>query len=237
MISWEHVAVRRSSGRRATPRPAEGTSLVYATAFHRVSDVDELRRMVAEVGAAELITIGPDGYPRATLLPIIWTGDVVRAHMARPNPHWAEIPDNTPALLVCAGPQAYVSPSWYPSKREHGKVVPTWNYTSVHLRGTATVHDDPEWLRDQIAALTDLNERDRSHPWQVTDAPSRFIDGQLRGIVGVEINVERVEGKAKLSQNRSSEDQNGVIDGLGRETRSGARDIADAMRVAATPAR
>jgi transcriptional regulator len=116
---------------------------MYATAFNRVSDIDEIRRMVAEVGAAELITTGSDRYPRATLLPIVWTGDTVLAHMARPNPHWTEIDDGSPALLVCTGAQAYISPSWYASKREHGKVVPTWNYSSVHLRGTARVHDGP----------------------------------------------------------------------------------------------
>jgi transcriptional regulator len=203
---------------------------MYATAFNRVSDMDEVRRMVATVGAAELITIGSDGYPQATLLPIIWSGAVVTTHMARPNPHWTQIADNAPALLVCSGPQAYISPSWYSSKREHGKVVPTWNYTSVHLRGAATVHDDPEWLRSQVTALTGLHEHDRHEPWHVTDAPSRFVEGQLRGIVGIEIRVERVEGKAKLSQNRSAEDQRGVIDGLGGEADQGAAGVADAMR-------
>ncbi len=203
---------------------------MYATAFNRVSDIDELRGMVAAVGAAELITVSADGYPRATLLPIIWTGDVVTTHMARPNPHWTEIADNALALLVCSGPQAYITPSWYSSKREHGKVVPTWNYTSVHLRGTAIAHDDPEWLRSHVTALTDLHERGRQDPWHVSDAPSRFVDAQLRGIVGIEIRVERVEGKAKLSQNRSADDQRGVIEGLGREADHDADGVADAMR-------
>ncbi len=203
---------------------------MYATSFNRVKDIDELRRMVTAVGAAELITTGPDGYPLATLLPIIWTGEIVTTHMARPNPHWTQIADDAPALLVCSGPQAYITPSWYASKQEHGKVVPTWNYTSVHLRGTATVHEDPEWLGRQVSALTDLHEHDRAHPWHVTDAPSRFVDSQLRGIVGVEIRVTAVEGKAKLSQNRSEADQHGVIDGLDREPDQGSAAVADAMR-------
>jgi transcriptional regulator len=205
---------------------------MYATSFNRVADIDELRRMVATVGAAELITTGSDGYPLATLLPIIWTDDVVTTHMARPNAHWTEIGDDAPVLLVCSGPQAYITPSWYASTREHGKVVPTWNYTSVHLRGTATVHEDPDWLRAQVSALTDLHEHDRAHPWHVTDAPSRFVDGQLRGIIGVEIRVKSVEGKAKLSQNRSEADQHGVIDGLDREPDQGSAAVADAMRAA-----
>jgi transcriptional regulator len=203
---------------------------MYATAFNRITDIAEIRAMVAAVGAAELITTGTDGYPQATLLPIIWNGEIVTAHMARPNPHWKDIGSDAPVLIVCRGPQAYVSPSWYATKREHGKVVPTWNYTSVHLRGTATVHDDPEWLRGHVARLTELHEQDRPHPWQVTDAPDDFIEGQLRGIVGVEIHVHTVEGKAKLSQNRSTSDQQGVIDGLQREATADAAAVAAAMQ-------
>lgn len=203
---------------------------MYATAFNRVADIAEIRRMVAEIGAAELITTAPDGYPQATLLPIVWTGEVVLAHMARANRHWTEIADGCPALLVCAGAQAYISPSWYASKREHGKVVPTWNYSSVHLRGTAHVHDDPGWLRHQVTALTDRNERERAHPWHVTDAPERFVAGQLKGIVGVEIRVERVDAKVKLSQNRSSADRHGVIEGLTREPSADAAVVAAAMQ-------
>ncbi len=203
---------------------------MYATAFNRVSDIDEIRRMVAELGAAELITTGPDGYPQATLLPILWTGDVVLAHMARANPHWTEIADGAPALLICAGAQAYVSPSWYASKREHGKVVPTWNYSSVHLRGTAGVHDDPAWVRGQVSSLTERHEHGRTHPWQVTDAPERFVDSQLRGIVGLEIQIAQVDAKAKLSQNRSDADRHGVIEGLSQEPSAGAAAVAAAMQ-------
>jgi len=195
-----------------------------------LGEVDEIRRMVAEVGGAELITTALDGYPQATLLPIVWSGDVVLAHMARANPHWTEISDRAPALLICAGAQAYVSPSWYASKREHGKVVPTWNYSSVHLRGTAHVHDDSAWLRAQVTALTDHHEGDRADPWQVTDAPERFLQGQLRGIVGIEVRVERIDAKAKLSQNRSAADRRGVIDGLSSEPAADAAGIASAMR-------
>jgi transcriptional regulator len=203
---------------------------MFAPPFQRVNDESEIRAMVATVGAAELITTGPDGYPQATLLPILWREGVVLAHMARANPHWKEIADGAPALLVCAGPQAYISPSWYAAKAEHGKVVPTWNYLSVQLRGLARVHDDVEWLRRQVSALTNEHEDDRAHPWHVTDAPSEFVGAQLRGIIGVSVQIERVEAKAKLSQNRSAEDRRGVIEGLDRERLPDASAVADAMR-------
>jgi transcriptional regulator len=202
---------------------------MFSTAFNRVEEEPDIRAMVAGVGAAELITTGKDGYPQATLLPILWKDDVVLAHMARANPHWREIAPGTPTLLVCAGAQAYISPSWYPAKFEHGKVVPTWNYSTVHLTGLAEVHDDVAWLRRQVSELTDHHEGARDHPWHVTDAPPRFVEAQLRGIVGIEIRVKRVDAKAKLSQNRSEADQRGVIEGLQREDAPGATAVAEAM--------
>lgn len=204
---------------------------MYRPRFNVVDDEHELRAMVAAVGSAELVTVDGDGYPRATLLPIHWEGDVVITHMARANDHWRGIGNDSPALVVCGGPQAYVSPSWYASKAEHGKVVPTWNYSTVHLTGRATVHEDAEWLRAAVTALTERHEQWRSHPWAVTDAPGEFIDGQLRAIVGVEVRIERVEGKAKLSQNRSEADRLGVVAGLREERVAGASAIADAMGV------
>lgn len=185
--------------------------------------------MVAAYGAAELVTTGVDGYPRATLLPILWDGDVVVAHLARANPHWREITGDTPALLVCGGPQAYVSPGWYASKAEHGRVVPTWNYSAVHLTGRARVHDDPDWLREVVTRLTDHHETGRESRWRVTDAPASYVAGQLRAIVGVEVRVERVEAKAKLSQNRSEADRRGVVDGLTAERTAGAGEVARSM--------
>ena len=190
---------------------------MYTPPFNAVADDGEIRAMVAAVGSAWLVTVGADGVPVATLLPIMWSGDTVVAHMARANPQWTQIGPGTPALLIVTGPQAYVSPSWYPAKAEHGKVVPTWNYTAVHLSGTVQVHDEPEWIRAAVTDLTDLHERGRENRWQVSDAPSAYIDGQLRGIVGLEISIHRVEGKAKLSQNRSDSDQLGVIAGLQAE--------------------
>jgi transcriptional regulator len=191
---------------------------VFVPASNRVAEDGEIRRMVAAIGAAQLITTGGDGYPRATLLPVIWSGDVVLAHMARANAHWKEIADGSP------------SPGWYASKADDGKVVPTWNYSSVQLRGSVRVHHDPEWLRAQVTTLTDRHEHERAEPWHVTDAPPAFVEGQLRGIVGIELDVEQVDAKAKLSQNRSAQDQDGVIDGLAHETGAEAMAVAEAMR-------
>ena len=202
---------------------------LYVPRSNAVDDEQEIRDMVAGIGTAQLVTVGAEGYPLATLLPIVWDGDTVIAHMARANAHWKQIEPDTPALLVVTGPQAYISPSWYLSKAEHGKVVPTWNYSVVQLSGRARVHDDADWLRTAVDTLTELHEAGRSAPWSSSDAPEEFIHGQLRAIVGVEIAVERVVAKAKLSQNRSEADRGGVVAGLRREPSAGALAVAEQM--------
>lgn len=202
---------------------------MYIPRFNLVDDETEIRGMVAAVGAAELITVGSDGYPLASLLPVIWREDTVVAHMARANPHWSAIADDTPALLVCTSPHAYVSPSWYAAKAEHGRVVPTWNYSSVHLTGRVRVHTDAGWLRAAVTDLTEVHEAGRAEPWAVADAPAAYIEKNLRAIVGIEMHVERVEGKAKLSQNRSAEDRAGVVAGLRADDTPSAAAVAAAM--------
>lgn len=202
---------------------------MFVPTVNRLDDDSEVRRLVAHARTAQFVTVGEDGFPVATLLPIIWTGDVVLAHMAKANPQWRGLAAASPCLLVCSGPEAYVSPSWYATKAEHGRVVPTWNYSAVHLSGTVTVHDDRDWLRDIVTRLTDLHEGHRDTPWHVGDAPEAYIGGQLGGIVGLEVAITRVEAKAKLSQNRSTADRQGVVDGLRGENFGGARDVADAM--------
>lgn len=205
---------------------------MYVPHVNAIPDEVEVRRLVAHVGAAQLVTVGPDGYPLATLLPIMWEGDTVIAHMARANPHWTHIGDGSPALLVVTGPQAYVSPSWYASKTEHGRVVPTWNYSAVHLTGLAQVHDDAAWVRAAVDDLVERHEAHRPAAWHTSDAPERYIEGQLRAIVGIHVAVNHAEGKAKLSQNRSIADREGVIDGLRLEDSRGAAEVADVMAAA-----
>lgn len=202
---------------------------MYVPAPNAVDDESQVRAMVAALGTGELVTVGPDGYPVATLLPVLWDGDTVVAHMARANDHWRSLLEPTKALLVVTGPQAYVSPAWYASKAEHGRVVPTWNYESVHLTGTVRVHDDVDWLRTAVTRLTDAHEQPRPEPWAVTDAPERYTSGMLRAIVGLELTVERVEAKRKYSQNRSDADRAGVVAGLRDESDPRASAVADAM--------
>ncbi len=202
---------------------------MYVPHFNLMDD-SEVPAFLDAIGSAELITTGVDGYPLATLLPLIRDGDRLVLHMARANPHWRAIGPDTPALAVVSGPQGYVSPAWYAAKAEHGRVVPTWNYSAVHITGRATVHDDAEWVRDAVTRLTDQHERPRPEPWAVTDAPATYVDKQLRAIVGIELVIERVEAKAKLSQNRSVEDRAGVVEGLDREGGPREHAVADAMR-------
>lgn len=134
-----------------------------------------------------------------------------------------------PALAVVTDAEAYVSPAWYATKAEHGRVVPTWNYSAVQFTGRLRRHDDPEWLLDAVDRLTELHEGSRAEPWAVADAPSTYVEKQLRAIVGLELTVEGVEGKAKLSQNRSAEDRSGVVAGLREEGGHRESAVADQM--------
>lgn len=140
---------------------------------------------------------------------------VLRGHLARPNAQWRACVEGCDALVVFQGPEHYVSPSWYPTKQETHRVVPTWNYAVVQVRGRALAIEDPAWLHAQIRALTSLMEGKRPEPWAVDDAPAEFLEGQVRGIVGIEIPIDTIEGKWKASQNRNEADRAGVVEGLG----------------------
>jgi transcriptional regulator len=168
------------------------------------------------------------------MLPFVWVpaaGErgALHGHVARNNDQW-KLPAAGEALAIVRGPgDAYITPGFYPSKREHGRVVPTWNYMTAHVYGELVVHDDPVWVEDLVRRLTGKHEAYREHPWSVDDAPRAFIEGQLRAIVGVELVVSRIEAKAKLSQNRTPADVEGVIAGL-RER--GDFEAADAVELA-----
>ncbi|MGN6588905.1 MAG: FMN-binding negative transcriptional regulator, partial [Sphingomicrobium sp.] len=140
-------------------------------------------------------------------------GDVLCAHLAKGNEQIEQLREPPPTSVLFHGPQGYVSPSWYATKQEHGRVVPTWNYVVVQVWGEPLLHDDPEWLRAQIDELTNVAEAQRPEPWKTADAPSDFLTGQLKGIVGVEIPITRIEGKWKVSQNQPDRNAAGVIDG------------------------
>ncbi|MFF0339131.1 FMN-binding negative transcriptional regulator [Kribbella sp. NPDC004875] len=181
---------------------------------HFAGDDAAVQELLAQHGAADLVTMTPDGL-MATMLPFIHDPErnVLLGHLARNNEHWQQ-PVIGEALVIMRGPDAYVSPTWYASKQEHGRVVPTWNYITAHIHGTLTVHDDPVWVEDVVRRLSDLHEAGRAEPWSVDDAPAKYVSGQLRAIVGVELAITRIEAKFKLSQNRPEADVDGVIDGL-----------------------
>lgn len=169
-----------------------------------------------------LICSGEDG-PLANPVPFLLDAaaapkGVVRAHLARANRQWQALAAGEPALAVFQGVDTYVTPSWYETKKETGKVVPTWNYAIVQVRGPVRVIEDREWLRRQITALTAQHEEGRTQPWAVTDAPEDFVAAQLKGIVGIEMTIESIEGKWKVSQNRPAPDRIGVAEGLAAET-------------------
>lgn len=164
--------------------------------------------------------VDPDPRPFGTL----------RGHVARANPVWREASPGADALVIFQGPDTYISPSWYPTKRETGKVVPTWNYVVVHAHGTPRFIDDRAWLRAFVEKLTDRHEAQRREPWKVTDAPADYIDKQVGAIIGLEVPVTRLAGKWKLSQNRPAHDRAGVVEGLRRDAGHSAGIMADLVR-------
>ncbi len=194
---------------------------MYVPAHFAPPSPDAVRDLLDLHGAADLVTPTASGL-LATLLPFVLDvgadGSLLRlrGHLARNNDQWRE-PVTGEALVIVRGPDAYVSPSWYATKAEHGRVVPTWNYVTAHVYGTFVVHDDPAWTEQIVRDLTAKHEFARDPGWSVDDAPERYISGQLRAIVGVEVVISRVEAKWKLSQNRSAADVDGVIGALGNE--------------------
>jgi transcriptional regulator len=202
---------------------------VYVPKHFAVADDDALIARLAQRFAGVLVSVDGDGQPVATHMPVLWDAErrIVSGHIARANPQWRLGAGR--GLIVVTGPEAYVSPSFYPSKADHGKTVPTWNYEAVHFSGAVEWFDDAARLEDVVRRLSAFHEHDRAEPWRIEDAPRGYIDALLRGIVGVEMRVERVEAKQKLSQNKSSADYNGVIGGL-EHGDAAAAEIAALMR-------
>ncbi|MBX3172387.1 MAG: FMN-binding negative transcriptional regulator [Candidatus Eremiobacteraeota bacterium] len=140
--------------------------------------------------------------------------EVLRAHVSKANPQWSRLTEHPHALVVFQGPQGYITPNWYATKKVDGKVVPTWNYSMVQVRGPVRVVHDQDWLHRHVSQLTDFFEQSQSTPWALSDAPASFVHGQLKGIVGLEVTLKSLEGKWKMSQNRAAEDRAGVVEGL-----------------------
>jgi transcriptional regulator len=178
-----------------------------------------LHELVRSLPLGLLITQDADAGLSADPVPFLLEHDeagraVLRAHVARANPVWQAARRDVDSLVVFQGPQAYISPGWYATKAEHGKVVPTWNYVMVQARGKLQVHEDAPWLLSLVTRLTQRHEAALPRPWAVADAPADFIDGMLRAIVGIEIPLQSLAGKWKVSQNRSTADREGVAAGL-----------------------
>jgi transcriptional regulator len=206
---------------------------VYTPPAFREEDPEALRAMMRAVRLATLVTATAEGLV-ATPLPLFLREDegdrgTLYGHVARANPQWRLAP-SPEALAIFSGPDAYITPSWYAAKAEHGPGVPTWNYAAVHVYGPVAFFDDPALLREIVSRLTDLHEGERSTPWSVGDAPEPFVAAQLKGIVGVRLPISRIEGKRKMSQNRPDADRAGVIAGLGESERPLDRAVAEMIR-------
>ena len=209
---------------------------MYNPPAFREDRPEALHGILRAARLALLVSAAPDGgAPEATHLPLLLdTAEgphgTLYGHVARANPHWRALAAGGQARAIFPGPEAYVSPSLYASKAEHGKVVPTWNYIAVHAIGPVEVIEDAERLHALVSRLTDHHEAPRAAAWAVADAPDSFIAGQLKGIVGIVLRIETLIGKRKLSQNRSAADRAGVAEGLGASADPADRAVAGAMR-------
>jgi transcriptional regulator len=207
---------------------------MYTPSNFAINDLPELQQQILGTRLAVLVTHGEEGL-QASHLPLLLRPDqgpngTLYGHFARANPQWKALQNGAQALVIFAGADAYVSPGFYPSKAEHGKVVPTWNYVAVHAFGTAEVFTDADRLRDLVSALTDRHEAGRNNPWKVADAPADYIDGMLKAIVGFALPIQCLEGKRKLSQNRSPADIAGVREGLAASPDAHDQALAHLMR-------
>jgi len=194
---------------------------MYNPPYFQEQRPEVLHQLMREHSLAALVTLGPGGLI-ANHVPLILYPDAgplgtLRGHLSRMNSQWRDSLPEVPALAIFQGPSAYITPSWYPSKDAGGKVVPTYNYMVVHAHGPLQTYDDPRLLERNVRALTELHEARFTEPWSVDDAPADYVQGLLRGIIGIEIPIARLEGKWKLSQNRTGEDRQGAIDGLRQE--------------------
>ena len=171
--------------------------------------------LLRERGFGTLVACGSDGLDAAHVpMEIAQDGSALRCHVARPNPIWKAIAETPSVLVIFPGSDHYISPSWYPAKAEHGSVVPTWNYEAIHVHGSAALFEESARLHAHLTSLTGAYEKPFAEPWAVSDAPADFIERQMRGIVGIEVRIDRIEGKFKLGQNRSQADREGAIAGL-----------------------
>lgn len=211
---------------------------MYTPSYFKDEDLASLHGQIEATRLATLVTFDETGL-QASHIPLLLeptqgSQGTLYGHLAKANPQWKALATGAEALLIFQGPDAYISPSFYAAKAEHGKVVPTWNYLAVHAYGRADVFTDPERLLQIVTGLTDKHEASRAEPWAVSDAPADYIEKMLNGIVGFAIPIERLEGKRKLNQNRSAEDIAGVSKGLALSQDPSDQKIAQLMNQGAT---
>jgi len=204
---------------------------MYIPKTDEETDVSVLHALIRARPLATWVTMGGDG-PVVNHIPMLLNPDrgdfgVLAGHVARGNPVWRSLSGETPSVAIFQGPESYITPSWYASKREHGKAVPTWNYAVVHAHGTPRPIHDRDWLLQHVNRLTDTHEADETTPWQVSDAPPAYVERMLGAIVGIEIAITRLEGRWKVSRNKSRDDRLGVVEGLGRRKGDDARHMAE----------
>jgi transcriptional regulator len=202
---------------------------MYQPDHFRVDDLAPMHALLRGRPLAALVSGGAEGL-YASHMPTVLKDDgpygVVEFHLARANPHWKTLAECTEALMIFQGPDGYITPNWYPSKAEHEKVVPTWNYAVVHAYGRPEMTQDADWLQRHVAELTAQQEKTEAKPWALTDAPETYVKAMLCGIVGFRFAITRLEGKWKMSQNREMQDRDGVAKGLA------ARGVGDDLEVA-----
>jgi transcriptional regulator len=190
---------------------------MYIPRANQEDRISVLHKLMEDQPFASLITMGSSGL-FATHIPMLLEQNgakgQLRGHISRANPQWRDYTPSVEALAIFSGPQHYITPNWYPEKQESGKVVPTWNYVVVHAYGYLKIIEDGAWLVTHLASLTNIHEAASPVPWKIEDAPADYIASQVKGIVGLEMEVTRLEGKWKVSQNRSEPDRNGVAEGL-----------------------
>ena len=192
---------------------------MYTPAQFKIEDAGEAHALMRAHPFAILITHGSEGLIGTHLPTVLKVGEAnslgrVECHVARPNPQWKSFTAEADALMIFQGPEAYIRPGWYPSKVEHGKAVPTWNYVAVHAYGSLRVMNDKAWLLAHVGELSDQQEAPYTERWSMAEAPAGYLDVMARGIVGLTLDIMRLEGKAKMSQNREMRDRAGVVEGL-----------------------
>jgi len=207
---------------------------MYLPSYFREDRVGVLHEAIRHAGLATLVTVSPDALD-ASHVPMLLDPEptpfgTLVGHISRANDQWRSAAPDLQALAIFQGPDAFISPSWYETKQQTGKVVPTWNYVAIHAHGRVRFFDDPERLRALVTMLTETHERGRPTPWAVSDAPEEYIRSQIAGIVGFELPIARLYGKWKMSQNRSAKDRAGVANGLELEGGAAGAAIAAIMK-------